>query len=151
MSKQSLFSVLLAVSLMAITSCSYLDKQHSRQGHGQDFGLESAVKGDLYHAVLPCASCPGIDTWIQLYKGAEGMRFRMVERYLEEDEAVFINEGSVTQKGKTFIELQRKDGTQSYLVGDGYLSLLGAMEVEEGNIADNADYRLYRMPAELDR
>ncbi len=53
----------------------------------------------------------------------------------------------ITRKNETVIELQRKDGAQSYLLGDGYISLLGTMDMEEGSITDNADYRLYKMPA----
>ncbi len=145
--KKYVFSfVLLALSLVTITACSD-NSQGLRQGDEQNAGLRASVKGDVYHAVVPCASCPGIDIWVQLYTAADGMRFRIVERYLEEDNAVFIDEGAVTRKNETVIELQRKDGAQSYLLGDGYISLLGTMDVEEGSITDNADYRLYKMPA----
>ncbi len=145
--KKCVFSfVLLALSIAAVTACSD-SNQFLRQGYEQNGGSASSVKGDIYHAVLPCASCPGIDIWVQLYTAADGMRFRIVERYLEEDNAVFISEGDVIRKDETIIELQRKDGAQSYLLGDGYISLLGAMDMEEGSITDNADYRLYKMPA----
>ncbi|PID99700.1 MAG: hypothetical protein CSA81_14915 [Acidobacteria bacterium] len=146
MKKYPLFLLLLTTLLITIPSCCK-NSQCPWQEDEQNAGLTSSVKGDVYHAVVPCASCPGIDIWVQLYTAADGMRFRIVERYLEEDNAVFIDEGGVTRKNETIIELQRKDGAQSYLLGDGYISLLGTMDVEEGSITDNADYRLYKMPA----
>ncbi len=146
--KTCFLNLLLGLLLIIASSCCCRDKQclrHGYEGNGGDlFG-----KADLYHAVLPCASCPGIDTWVQLYKGPDGMRFRMVEKYLEEEDAVFINEGQVLQKSETIIQLQRKDGIQSYLVEDDSISLLGFTDIERDRIGTIAGYRLYKLPAFL--
>ncbi len=145
--KNCIISVLLGVSFLALASCCHMGTSCLKAG---DSVVEPSMKNEVYHAVLPCASCPGIDTWIEFYSDKEDRHFRMVERYLEQKEnAVFVSTGDVTTKGDSVIQLQREDEILNYLVGDGYIAMLKDDTVEEG--AYNFDYRFYKMPISFNK
>ncbi len=124
-------------------------------------GEESAAlpaSSEIYHGVLPCASCPGIDTWVLLSGDERNRHFKMVERYLEED-AVFITEGSVRKMDETTIVLEKEGSRENYLYrkGDNQLCLLSESDKKEGesNAAQQKrvlfDYTLYKMPPLMDQ
>ncbi len=113
--------------------------------------VELPGQSEVYHGVLPCASCPGIDTWLLLYKDGDGRYFRMVESYLEEKDAVFFSEGRVMEKGDSIIELEKGEATLRYQVCGNQLYLQGDVTATGSGREDpgSTDYTLYRMPAPL--
>ncbi len=96
----------------------------------------------MYHGLLPCASCPGIDTWVEIFEDRDGLKFKMVERYLEEKDGFFHSTGTA-RLSKNTLQLQKKQETIYYLVKEDALLLLGNSPDKEGSDA----YRLYKKPA----
>lgn len=97
----------------------------------------------IYHGLFPCASCPGIDTWLAVFKNKDGLQFKMTEKYLEEKDGLFTSTGSATlSEDKTLLQIQKEGETLYFRVKESSLFLLGNDPEKEENEA----YRLYKMP-----
>lgn len=75
----------------------------------------------VYHGVLPCADCPGIETVIVL---ADDGTYRHMTKYLDKEDRVFTEEGQFAwnEAGST-ITLTDSDGAR-YFVGENRLASL---------------------------
>lgn len=78
-----------------------------------------------YHAVVPCASCPGIDTWLLLTDQNKNVRYSLTENYLEEEEGFFQSAGLAEwgDNGDT-LELKGADESRVLFVGEGAVAFL---------------------------
>lgn len=94
-----------------------------------------------YHGLLPCASCPGIDTWIKIDKSGDNLNFKMVENYLESKDGQFLSEGKATLE-KDMLKLQTGNDVRYFLLKSDVLLLLGNSPQGKSNFA----YRLYKQP-----
>ncbi len=137
-------SGLLLIAL--ISSCTSINSTKKTTDTNCSHCTSEKISG-VYHAVFPCASCPGIDTWITVYKDETGLKFKMTERYLEEKKAFFTYKGVAKKlENSTVLQLQRKNDEIYFLIGDNYLSLIGD---KINKTEDIFSYRLYKMPGML--
>ncbi len=89
----------------------------------------------IYHGVLPCADCPGIDTVVTLTMDGT---FRLQTRYVDRDERVFEERGEFTwnDAGNT-VTLPGAQG-RSFFVGENHLVQLAQDGSRiTGELADN--------------
>lgn len=90
-----------------------------------------------YTGVLPCASCPGIQT--ELTINPAGF-YTLKETYLEEKDGTFTSEGEFTWNAEgNQITLKEKDGERVFLVSEGSAWAIGA----DGKL--NEDYQLDKL------
>lgn len=98
-----------------------------------------------YHAVVPCASCPGIDTWLLLTDQTNSVRYSLTENYLEEEEGFFQSAGQAEwgDNGSTLV-LKGADESRVLFIGEGAVSFLS----EGQNIPEeNSKYWLDKVDA----
>ncbi|MFO0773684.1 MAG: copper resistance protein NlpE [Nitrospiraceae bacterium] len=101
----------------------------------------SASRLGYYHGVVPCASCPGIDTWLRFDATKGVTRYKLIERYLEEKNGVFRSSGRVTWSGDgTVARLIAKDEARVLAVGNGRAEFLG----DDGKAQGEASLYLLR-------
>ncbi len=111
-----------------LPACSYFSKD------------EKGIVG-TYHGILPCASCPGIDTWVRIDKSGDNFYFKMVENYLESKNGRFLSEGTATLN-KEKLKLQSGKEVRYFLFKPDVLLLLGDTPQGQSKFA----YRLYKKP-----
>ncbi|MBP6948742.1 MAG: copper resistance protein NlpE N-terminal domain-containing protein [Candidatus Pacebacteria bacterium] len=91
---------------------------------GDDHSTQNSLDVDgVYSGTLPCASCSGIETTLELNKGT----YTLVEKYLKSDTLVSTTTGSFTWKDKNVIQLTGiATGTRSvmYKVGENTITQL---------------------------
>ncbi len=101
---------------------------------------DTGVAG-MYHGLLPCASCPGIDTWVKIDTKGKDLYFKMVENYLESKDGRFLSEGAATLE-KDILKLQLENEVRYFLLKPDVLLLLGNSPQGRSSFA----YRLYKKP-----
>ncbi len=122
--------ILVLCFAFLLPACSYFSKD------------KTGIAG-TYHGLLPCASCPGIDTWIKIDKSGENFHFKMVENYLESKNGRFLSEGTATfDKEKLKLKLQSGKDIQYFLFKSDVLLLLGDTPQGKSHFV----YRLYKQP-----
>lgn len=112
--------LIVAVSLFALVGCKQGAKKNASESKAEQTAqtVESSSSEEVtnwegtYFGVLPCASCPGINTLITLF--ADG-RFEKVVEYKEEKDGLFTTKGKIDWKvnNKQFMledELYEIDG-----------------------------------------
>ncbi len=81
----------------------------------------------VYHGIVPCASCPGIDTWLIIGNEGQNTNFSLFESYLENNGAVFETRGIATwaQNG-TLLDLGEAAEHRRVFIGEGHVTFLAA-------------------------
>ncbi|MDO5647245.1 copper resistance protein NlpE [Paracoccus sp. (in: a-proteobacteria)] len=104
---------------------------------GED--LATLELGGLYEGVIPCASCPGIEVYVNLYNDGTYTR---TETYQEEKDGTFQDAGDwFMTNGVITLASDEDDREDTFLIntGDGVLQMLNA----DMDVAGDA-YRLIR-------
>ncbi len=96
------FTVAFGAGLMLMTGCSLhtQDNAQKRVEQKQENNIQT------YFGIIPCASCPGIKTWIRI---DESGKYTQVEEYLEEKDAIFINDGKLIKKSNSVFALKSQN------------------------------------------
>ena len=138
--------ILLSLAVMAMmTSC------HSASKPQGDTGKNALDWSGVYSGVLPCASCPGIQTVIQLNGDST---YRLQTDYVDQDGTPVVKEGSFTwntdENAITLSGFEAEEGSNRFLVGENQLIHLN-MENERitGELADQ--YILKKTNAVVER
>lgn len=96
-----------------------------------------------YHGTVPCASCPGIETWLHLDEADGGVRYELVENYLDEADGHFASAGEARWIGDgKALALEGESETRVLAVDEAHVVFLAA-DADAG-AADSA-YRLARL------
>ncbi len=62
-----------------------------------------------YYGIVPCASCPGIETWLTI----KGDKYELKEQYLEEKDGLFITKGKIKKvENSNIIILEDEKGSK---------------------------------------
>lgn len=96
-----------------------------------------------YHGIVPCASCPGIETWLRLDEVGGTVRYELVESYLEEANGLAVSEGEARwDDSGNVLQLAGEDEGRVLAVSEDHVVFLG----EDAGPA-NADpaYRLAKL------
>ncbi len=112
------FTITFGTSLLLLGGCSIHNTNNTPK---QDITQNQFSETRTYFAVLPCASCPGIKTWIRIDKSG---RFSTIEEYLEEKDSIFMSDGKVVNKGNSVYSLTSKDNSGDVVFKDDSLCLL---------------------------
>lgn len=114
----------ISISTLLILSACSSQKAPNNQIIDQHTTKESLDVEGYYYGVIPCASCPGIETWLQISKNDEKINYMLKQQYLENDEAVFTSTGNAQwQKNSSILELENKNEKNTELfIGEGYAS-----------------------------
>lgn len=95
-----------------------------------------------YKGVLPCASCPGIETTLVLN---QDHTFSKTSFYLEKGDQPFVEKGTYSIQKNRITLSGTEDGPHQYLVGENFIKQLDAEGKEiEGSLADH--YLLIKEP-----
>ncbi len=134
----------LSICLLIITNCS--SNNQKAQGNLANDGQSSLDWAAHYRGVLPCASCPGIDTEIKLYQDST---YVISRRYKGENGSVMKDFGrfSWSENGENIILEHESDSSQNqaYKVGENGLTHLDQNGEEiEGELAEH--YFLKKIP-----
>lgn len=111
-------------------------------GHNAANSLDWA---GYYFGTLPCASCPGIETWLELNDFDDKVQYQLVENYLEETDASFRSAGEAQWNASgNQLALKGADENRVLAVAEDHVIFLG-----EGQDIANADpaYRLAKLEA----
>lgn len=88
-----------------------------------------------YYGQVPCASCPGIETWLQLSDAKKSVQYNLTENYLEEADGYFQSKGAASwNKNGQSLQLKGADETRVVFVSEGAVAFLG-----EGESAPDAN------------
>lgn len=96
-----------------------------------------------YYGMMPCASCPGLETWLELSDKNKGAGYSLTKNYLEEADGYFESKGAASwNKDGRSMQLQGKDETRALFVSGGAVAFL-----TEGQDApkDNSEYWLDKL------
>lgn len=97
----------------------------------------------FYHGTVPCASCPGIDTWLELRDTKNGVQYSLTENYQEEADGFFESKGAANwNKAGQSLQLQGTDETRALFVGEAAVAFLAEGESVP---ADNSEYWLEKL------
>ena len=78
-----------------------------------------------YHGLVPCASCPGIDTWLELSDKNNATQYSLMENYLEEVDGYFESKGLASwNKNGQSLQLKGTDETRVLFVSEGAVAFL---------------------------
>lgn len=96
-----------------------------------------------YFGTLPCASCPGIETWLELNDFDGRIQYQLVENYLEEADGLILSIGAAQWDagGKRFA-LTGADENRMLAVSEDHVVFVG--ENQDAASADPA-YRLAKL------
>lgn len=132
---KKIFLYALAVAIFSFTACKNNQSSKSENADNQTTDLHN-VQNTLdwegtYFGVLPCASCPGINTLITLIDDGT---FEKTTEYLESDDTPETTNGKFDWKGDSIIII----GESAYLVGENQLFALDVYnQVVEGELAEH--------------
>lgn len=90
-----LFTIFL---LIATTACSHQTKKESiaKTPDSSDPAHTSETSLDwegVYHALLPCSGCSGVDTWLSIHQTGGRDYYEFIEIYRGNSESVFSSQG----------------------------------------------------------
>ena len=142
--KKNLLLILIAVLAITFTACKNNKKANNESETADMHNAQNAIDWPgSYYGVLPCASCPGINTMITLNE--DGTYEKTVE-YQECDDTPETTKGSFTwDETGSIITL----GESTYKVGENQLFALDAdNKVIEGELAK--DYILTKTQLEAE-
>lgn len=138
-SKKIILSVLtIATFSLATVSCDKTKNQNinkdvvdTEQSVESETPIDESSVFGVYFGVLPCASCPGIETTITLN---EDGTYERVENYLENEDADDSSKGEIVWiDNKTKISL----GDYTYMVKENQLIMLNSDgELPKGELAE---------------
>lgn len=136
--KRLLFPAMIAAAVIALGACATSPGGGAAAvatpdpAHNARNALDWA---GVYHGVLPCADCPGIETVIVL---AEDGTYRHLTKYLDREGGVFTEQGQfVWNEAGSTITLTDSDGAR-YFVGENRLASLARDGLRiTGDLAEN--------------
>lgn len=102
-----------------------------------------------YHGIVPCASCPGIETWLRLDDTDGTPRYELVENYLESADGRIASAGEARwDAGGNVLALGGADEARVLAVSEDHVVFLGAGQ--DARTAAPA-YRLARLESYVGR
>lgn len=141
MNRMSQYGVVIALLAFTLMNCTnqgnknedaQTEDQEVVDMHTSETSLDWA---GVYEGTMPCASCEGIETVIEL---RDDHTYTGTYTYMGEDEYTVVNEGTFTFDitGNT-VTLQAEDQTSQFKVEENQITLLGADgELNTGELAD---------------
>ena len=141
MNRMSKYGVLIAVLAFTLMSCTNqssknedatTDDQTVVDMHTSEISLDWA---GVYEGTMPCASCEGIETVVEL---KDDNTFTATYTYMGEDEYTVSNEGMFTwDESGQVVTLVAEEDTKQFKVGENHITLLGEDgEVNTGELAE---------------
>ena len=138
MSKYGVIVAILAFTLMNCTNQSSknedatTDDQTMVDMHTSENSLDWV---GVYEGTMPCASCEGIETVVEL---KDGNTFTATYTYMGEDEYTVSNEGVFTwDESGEVVTLVAEEDIKQFKVGENQITLLGEDgEVNTGELAE---------------
>ena len=96
-----------------------------------------------YYGRIPCASCPGIDTWLSLADTGKAAQYSLTENYLDEKDGYFQNQGAAlwNKDGQT-MQLKGAEETRVLFVAEAAVAFLAEGEQAPN---DNGQYWLEKL------
>lgn len=142
MNRMSKYGVLIAVLAFTLMNCTNqssknedatTDDQTVVDMHTSENSLDWA---GVYEGTMPCASCEGIETVVEL---KDDNTFTATYTYMGEDEYTVSNEGMFTwDESGQVITLVAEEDTKQFKVGENHITLLGEDgEVNTGELAES--------------
>ncbi len=135
--------IFIAVAAFTLMSCT--NKGSKQNEESQDTTTETIADSHtseisldwegVYEGTMPCASCEGIETVVEL---KDDNTYTATYTYMGEDEYTVSNEGSFTwdESGQVVI-LVAEDDIKQFKVGENHITLLGDDgEVNTGELAE---------------
>lgn len=135
--------IFIAVAAFTLISCT--NKGSKQNEESQDTTTEAIVDSHtseislywagVYEGTMPCASCEGIETVVEL---KDDNTYKATYTYMGGDEYTVSNEGAFTwdESGQVVI-LVAEDDIKQFKVGENHLTLLGDDgEVNTGELAE---------------
>lgn len=110
-------------------------------GHG---ARESLDWPGYYHGIVPCASCPGIDTWLHLEEQKDRVHYQLTEKYLAEKDSTFQSQNTAVwqENNSSILLLQGADENRRLFVREGSVFFLGMDQLQP---EEDSAYRLEKM------
>ena len=141
MNKMSKYGVLMALLAFTLLNCTNqgnknkdatTDDQTVVDMHTSEISLDWA---GVYEGTMPCASCEGIETVVEL---KDDNTFTATYTYMGEDEYTVSNEGMFTwDESGQVVTLVAEEDTKQFKVGENHITLLGEDgEVNTGELAE---------------
>ncbi len=141
MNRMSKYGVLIAVLAFTLMNCTNqssknedatTDDQTVVDMHTSEISLDWA---GVYEGTMPCASCEGIETVVEL---KDDNTFTATYTYMGEDEYTVSNEGMFTwDESGQVVTLVAEEDTKQFKVGENHITLLGEDgEVNTGELAE---------------
>lgn len=141
MNRMSKYGVLIAVLAFTLMNCTNqssknedatTDDQTVVDMHTSEISLDWA---GVYEGTMPCASCEGIETVVEL---KDDNTFTATYTYMGEDEYTVSNEGIFTwDESGQVVTLVAEEDTKQFKVGENHITLLGEDgEVNTGELAE---------------
>lgn len=142
MNRMSKYGVLIAVLAFTLMNCTNqssknedatTDDQTVVDMHTSEISLDWA---GVYEGTMPCASCEGIETVVEL---KDDNTFTATYTYMGEDEYTVSNEGMFTwDESGQVVTLVAEEDTKQFKVGENHITLLGEDgEVNTGELAES--------------
>ncbi len=141
MNRMSKYGVLMALLAFTLLNCTNqgnknedatTDDQTVVDMHTSEISLDWA---GVYEGTMPCASCEGIETVVEL---KDDNTFTATYTYMGEDEYTVSNEGMFTwDESGQVVTLVAEEDTKQFKVGENHITLLGEDgEVNTGELAE---------------
>ena len=141
MNRMSKYGVLIAVLAFTLMNCTNqssknedatTDDQTVVDMHTSEISLDWA---GVYEGTMPCASCEGIETVVEL---KDDNTFTATYTYMGTDEYTVSNEGMFTwDESGEVVTLVAEEDTKQFKVGENQITLLGEDgEVNTGELAE---------------
>ena len=142
MNRMSKYGVIIAILAFTLVNCTNqgsknadatTDDQTVVDMHTSEISLDWA---GVYEGTMPCASCEGIETVVEL---KDDNTFTATYTYMGEDEYTVSNEGMFTwDESGQVVTLVAEEDTKQFKVGENHITLLGEDgEVNTGELAES--------------
>lgn len=100
----------IIIFIIAISACSHPKKSttlektiaDSDPSHNSENSLDWE---GVYHALLPCTGCSGVDTWLSLHQAGNRNFYEFIEIYRGNSDSIFSSQGEFTwsKKGDSIV------------------------------------------------
>ena len=78
-----------------------------------------------YTGTIPCASCEGIQVWLNLTEAGKNTRYSLVENYLGKKGRAFNSSGNAVWRANgSVIDLKGKDENRALFIGENFAEFL---------------------------
>ena len=95
-----------------------------------------------YTGTIPCASCSGINVWLNLKSAGNTTRYTLVENYLGNKASSFRSSGNaVWRSNGSVIDLKGKDENRALFIGENFAEFIGA---DQKQASGRSDYTLHK-------